>query len=111
MFTSDPIDLIAEASDILPFTDRFRINRIINIWQTLFRDLILLTGGQQNRLLINVDFAAELEKIAARDLPQGKLLEIPAHLGSVTQDIDLNVDTRSAVGALLIDLHRMLNIR
>ena len=108
MFVTSPAGLIAEAIDVLPFTNRSRINRIIGFWQTLFRDLILLTTGEQTGLLINTDFALELEKIAGRDLPHDNLLKIPAYLGSVVADIDLNVDTRTAVGALLIDLHRRL---
>ncbi len=111
MFLSNPVDVIAEAADLLPYNDRFRINRIIGVWQTLFRDLILLKSGEQTRLLINIDFASELEKIAAADIPQETLLELPSHLGSCTEDIDLNVDTRAAVGGLLIDIHKRLGSR
>lgn len=108
IFIAAPASLVAEAVDVLPFTSRFRINRIINVWQTLFRDIILLKNGEESGHLINMDFATELEKIAAHELPQDQLLRIPAYLGSVVNDIDLNVDTRTAVGALLIDLHRRL---
>jgi len=110
IFLSTAVDLIAEAADILPYSDRFRVNRVINTWQTLFRDLILLTSGEQTRLLVNVDFAADLEKIAARELPQENLIRLPSYLGSVIEDIDLNVDTRAAVGGLLIGVRKMLGL-
>lgn len=108
MFVSRPGTVVAEAAGILPFNDRFRINRIIAVWQTLFRDLVLLTGGEQNELLINIDFVPELEKIAGRDLPHRELITLPTFLGSVIDDIELNVDTRSAIGGLLIEIDRRL---
>lgn len=108
IFVSRPADLIAEASDILPYNDRFRINRIIAVWQTLFRDIIVLKSGRGKESLINIDFAAELEKIAGRGIPADHLLKIPSVLNEVMEDIELNVDTRSAVGALLIEVHDRL---
>lgn len=108
MFHARSIDLIAEAADILPYNDRFRINRIIGVWQTLFRDLVFLKNGEQSRMLVNVDFIGELEKIAARDIRQESLLDIPAFLGSVIDDINLNVDTHAAIGGLIIDIRRQL---
>lgn len=110
MFQERAIDLIAEAADILPYNDRFRLNRIIGVWQTLFRDLIFLKNGEQARLLVNVDFIGDLEKIAARDIRQENLLDLPAFLGSVIDDINLNVDTYSAIGGMIIDIHRRLEL-
>jgi DNA polymerase-3 subunit delta' len=110
IFSSSSIDLIAETADILPYKDRFRINRIINVWQTLFRDLILLRAGEQTRLLVNVDFAAELEKISALHFNQENLIRLPAYLGSIIEDIDLNVDTRAAIGGLLVGIRRNLGL-
>ncbi len=110
MFLSSSVDLIAESADLLPYGDRFRINRIMNVWQTLFRDLILLRSGEETRLLINIDFAAELGKIAAFDLPQKDLIRMPAYIGAVVEDIDLNVDTRAAVGGLLIGIRKQLGL-
>ncbi len=109
VFISPPSDLIAEASDLLPFRDRFRINRIIAVWQTLFRDIIVLKSGGHADSLTNIDFASELEKIAGRNVSQKNLLAIPSHLGTVMADIELNVDTKSAVGALLIEVHKQLS--
>jgi len=108
IFVTQPADLIAEAADILPYRDMYRINRIIAVWQTLFRDIIVLKSGQDSEFLINTDFTAELEKIAGRDIPQNQLLKIPSYLGGVMADIELNVDIPSAVGALLIDVHKRL---
>jgi DNA polymerase-3 subunit delta' len=108
IFVTKPVDLIAEAADILPFRDRFRINRIIGVWQTLFRDVMVLKSGRDKDSLINIDFAPELEKIAGREISQESLLKIPSYLGTVISDIELNVDTRSAVGALLIEVHDKL---
>jgi len=108
IFITQPADLIAEAADILPFKDIYRINRILAVWQTLFRDIIVLKSGRDAESLINIDFAAELEKIAGRDIPQNQLLKIPSYLGGVMADIELNVDIASAVGALLIEVHRRL---
>jgi DNA polymerase-3 subunit delta' len=110
MFQIRPIDLIAEAADVLPYNDRFRLNRIIGVWQTLFRDIIFLKNGEQSERLVNVDFIGELEKIAARDIRQEHLLDIPAFLGSVIDDINLNVDTYSAIGAVIIDVRRRLGL-
>lgn len=108
IFISSSSDLIAEAADLLPFKDLFRINRIIAVWQTLLRDVIMLKSGGHTDSLINIDFAAELEKIAGRDISQRNLLAIPAYLGTVMADIDLNVDTKSAVGAMLIEVKKRL---
>jgi DNA polymerase-3 subunit delta' len=110
LFISSTADLIAEASEILPLRDRFRLNRIIDVWQTLFRDIMVLKSGRESESLINIDFAAELEKIAGRDIPMNNLLDIPAHLSEVMHDIGLNVDTASAVGALLIDIKQSLAV-
>jgi DNA polymerase-3 subunit delta' len=110
IFSSGPADLVAEAADILPMADRFRINRIIGIWQSLFRDIIVLKSGRDKDSLINIDFAPELEKIAGRAFPEAALLGIPAHMAEVMHDIELNVDTKTAVGALLIDIHRNLAV-
>jgi DNA polymerase-3 subunit delta' len=110
IFISRPADLVAEATDLLPMRDRFRINRIIGVWQSLFRDIIVLKSGRDKELLINIDFAPELEKIAGRNLPEDNLLNIPAYLAEVMHDIELNVDTRNAVGALLIEVRDRLMV-
>jgi DNA polymerase-3 subunit delta' len=110
MFVSDSANLIAEAADLLPFNNRFRLNRIIAVWQSLFRDLILLRSGEQKNLLINIDFAVELEKISGRDLSDDSLARIPAYLGTITADIDLNVDTKSALAATLIETQTRLGV-
>ena len=85
------------------------INRIIQIWQTLFRDIIVLKSGKDRDSLINIDFASELEKIAGRNIPEDNLLKIPADMSGVMSDVDLNVDTRSAVSALLIKVKKYLD--
>lgn len=108
IFITPPADLIAEAAEILPYNDLYRINRVIAVWQTLFRDIIVLKSGREADSLINIDFAPELEKIAGRDIPQNRLLKIPTYLGEVMADIELNVDIASAVGALLIEVRKEL---
>lgn len=110
IFHADAADLIAEASDLLPFSDRFRLNRIILWWQYLFRDLILLQSGADRDILINADFAAELERLAAHKMNQRNLIAVPNLLGTVVEDINLNVETRTAVSALLGNVQRKLEL-
>jgi DNA polymerase-3 subunit delta' len=106
IFLTDAADVAAEAVDLMPYRDRFRVNRMVRVWQTLFRDLIVLRGGGGQEALINIDFAGELEKLAGRVTSEENLLTIPSYLGTVIDDIDLNVDTRAAVGAMLIEVIR-----
>jgi DNA polymerase-3 subunit delta' len=105
IFISDPADLVAEGADLLPLGDRFRFNRIINVWQGFIRDLISLRCGASSGQLINIDFTAELERLAGRGMADKKLLDLPRQLGAVVGDVDLNVDLKSAAGALLITMH------
>ena len=110
-FDADLAEVIAEASELLPTTDRFRINRILAVWQSLFRDLLLLQSGTDRTTLINVDFAVELERLAGRAMNPKALAGVPAVIGAVIDDIDINVETRTAVAALLIDLARRLGLQ
>jgi len=110
IFQTEAASLIAEASDLLPFNDRFRLNRIILWWQYLFRDLILLQSGADRNTLINADFAAELERLAAHRMNQRNMVTIPDLLGTVTEDINLNVETRTAVSALLNNVQKKLEL-
>ncbi len=109
VFISEPSELAAEAIDLLPLGDRFRINRIIAVWMTLFRDLVALQSGATNTHILNIDFSGELERLAGRTEIHRKLLPIPAMLAKITGDIDLNVDTKCAAGAALIRLHGQIN--
>ncbi len=108
IFQADAAEVIAEASDLLPLNDRFRLNRVISQWQTLFRDLLLLQSGADAENVINIDFASELERLAGRNMKREALVKIPAQLGAVIEDIDLNVDTGTAIGAALIDIQKKL---
>ncbi len=110
-FREEIAEVIAEAVDLLPLSDRFRLNRIISYWQSLFRDLILLQTGAERNQIINFDFMAELERLAAREIDSASLLKIPARLGSIREDIDLNVEPRSALGAALVWLHDAVRIK
>jgi DNA polymerase III subunit delta' len=105
LFVSDPAELVAEGSDLLPLGDRFRFNRIIRVWQGFIRDLITLRCGAPTGQLINIDFTAELERLAGRPMTDKRLLSLPRQLGAVAEDVDLNVDLKSAAGALLITMH------
>ncbi|MEE9443755.1 MAG: DNA polymerase III subunit delta' [candidate division Zixibacteria bacterium] len=111
IFVEPSIDLITEAGDLLPYRDRFRITRIISFWQSLFRDLILIKNDSDNDKLINIDNVAELERLAAKNIEVEHLLTIPAYLSEVISDIELNVDTQTAVAALLIEIQSRLNLR
>lgn len=108
MFLGPAIDLITEAGDLLPYRDRFRITRIIGFWQSLFRDLILIKNGSGNDKLINIDYTVELERLASKNLDIEQLLKIPAYLGEIISDIQLNVSTQTAVAALLIDIPKRI---
>jgi DNA polymerase-3 subunit delta' len=111
LFGPDSMKLAADAADLLPYTDRHLIKLTLHTWQSLFRDIIALRCGQKIQDTINVDFSADLEKVAGADLVEDKLLAIPQKISSVVEDIDLNVDTRTAMGALLIALHDDLHSR
>jgi DNA polymerase III subunit delta' len=105
VFISDPAELVAEGADLLPLNDRHRFNRIINIWQGFIRDLISLRCGAKAERLINIDFASELDRLAGRQMAEKKLLALPQRLGAVIEDVDLNVDLKSAAGYLLLQMH------
>jgi len=110
IFHADAAELVAEASELLPFSDRFRLNRIILWWQYLFRDLVLLQSGADRNALINADFAAELERLAAREMNRRNLIGVPNLMGTVVEDINLNVETRTAVSALLVNVQKKLEL-
>ncbi|MCP4566303.1 MAG: AAA family ATPase [FCB group bacterium] len=110
IFLADLAQVVAEAVELLPLRDRFRVNRILGVWQSLFRDLMLLQSGADTAAIINIDFAAELEKLAGQAMNRKALLKIPAGLGEVITDIDLNVETKSAVGAAIINIHSQLQL-
>ncbi|MEZ5360087.1 MAG: AAA family ATPase [Candidatus Zixiibacteriota bacterium] len=109
-FLTDTGALIAEAGDLLPFKDRFRINRIIGHWQSLFRDIIVLKNSAGNDNVINIDFISELERMASMPLPLNPLLQIPGYLNSVMHDIELNVETQIAIGALIAEVRQRLQL-
>lgn len=111
IFQAPAVTVMAEAADLLPGTDRFRLNRILAAWQSLFRDIILLQNGAETRHLTNTDFAAELERLAARPVNQKTLLPIPARIGGVMADIELNVEPHTAVGALIVEIQKHLGLK
>ncbi|MFH1699755.1 MAG: DNA polymerase III subunit [Candidatus Zixiibacteriota bacterium] len=111
IFLGPAINVITEAGDLLPYRDRFRITRILGFWQSLYRDLILIKNGYDKEKLINIDYAAELERLAARNIAGEPLLKIPSYLGEVIHDIELNVDTQTAIAALLIEIQNRLNLQ
>jgi len=108
LFSADIAEVIAESADVLPVKDRFRLNRINTAWQSLFRDLMVLRNGGAASQLINSDFAPDLERLAGLKLNARALLNIPDLIGSTMHDIDLNVETRTAIGALLIRIQKDL---
>lgn len=109
-FATDTAALIAEAGDLLPFKDRYRVNRIIIHWQSLFRDIIVLKNSSGGDNVINVDFQAELERLASLSLPLNPLLQIPGYLNTVIHDIELNVETQTAIGALIAEVRERLQL-
>lgn len=104
LFLSDPATVASEATDLLPLRDRYRLSRVLAVWQTLFRDLILLRNGGQGENLINRDFRPELEKMAGRNIQLSALFEIPAILARTSEDINLNVEPKAAVSSLIIKI-------
>ncbi|MCK5126877.1 MAG: AAA family ATPase [candidate division Zixibacteria bacterium] len=106
---SDAAGLIAEASDLLPFKDRFRLNRVIASWQSLFRDVIVLKNGGSRDDVINIDFITEVERTAASIHITRDVLGLPEYLNTVMRDIDLNVETQTAIGALLTEIKKRLS--
>lgn len=109
MFLSDAAGVSTEAIDLLPMRDRYRLNRVIAIWQTLFRDLILLRNGGNCENLINRDFRPELEKLASRNISMPALFEIPAIMTKVAYDIGLNVEPKAAISSLLIRTVKLIS--
>lgn len=108
IFLESPEKVIAEAIELLPLRDRFRLNRVIAAWQTIARDIILIQTGAGEEAVINIDFFDDLRKFSARPVNPGQILKLPQYLGSVRADIDLNVDTRSAVAAAIIEMSKIL---
>ena len=108
-FVADAAELIAEAADLLPFKDRSRVNRVLSSWQSLFRDIVVFKNGGGRDEIINIDFASELERLAGHQIKLNELLQLPARLNAVMKDIDLNVETQTAVGALFIDIRKQLS--
>lgn len=108
IFQAEATEVAAEAAELLPTGDRFRLNRILAAWQTLFRDIMLLQGGASESYLANIDFVGELERLAGRPVNQKSLMKIPALIGSVMEDIDLNVEPNTAIAALIIEIHRRI---
>lgn len=105
---AETTEVVAEAAHLLPFRDRSRIKGILLVWQALFRDVIALQGGADRSHLVNVDFGGELERLAVDAAIPRRLMNVPALIGTVIGDIDLNVDTQSAVGALIIRIREAL---
>jgi DNA polymerase III subunit delta' len=108
MFQATATEVASEASELLPIGDRFRLNRVLAVWQTLFRDLICLHSGARETQVANIDFVGELERLAGRPVDQKAMMKIPALIGSVMEDIDLNVEPQTAVAALIIDMHKRI---
>lgn len=108
IFQAETTEAAAEAMELLPTGDRFRLNRILAAWQTLFRDIMLLQSGSRESYLANIDFVGELERLAGRPVNQKALVKIPALIGSVMEDIDLNVEPNTAVAALIIEIRNQI---
>jgi len=101
-------EVVAEAAHLLPFRDRSRIKSVLLTWQTLFRDLIALQAGADQSYLVNVDFVGELERLAIGISAPRRLMNVPSMIGATIGDVNLNVDTQSAVGALIIKIQETL---
>ncbi len=109
-FVSETSALIAEAADLLPFKDRYRLNKIISYWQLLFRDIIVLQNGSNAERIVNIDFQSELERLSTQPLPVNPLLQIPGYMNTVIRDIELNVETQTAIGALISEVKARLKL-
>lgn len=109
IFLADIAEVITDASELLPLSDRFRTARVLASWQGMFRDLMVLRSGASGETIINIDYLAELERLAAKDGSDEALLRAPKIISRVQDDIALNVEMRTAVGALLIELGRLVH--
>lgn len=104
IFQAPANEVAAEAAELLPTGDRYRLNRVLAVWQTLFRDLMALQSGARQTHLVNIDFVGELERLAGRPADQKGMMSIPAMIGTVMEDIDLNVEPQTAMAALVIGI-------
>jgi DNA polymerase-3 subunit delta' len=101
-------DLITDAAELLPLSDRFRTTRVLAFLQSMFRDMLVLRSGAAGDAIVNIDYTAELERLAGRDGSDEALLHAPKMISRAQDDVALNVEMRSAIGALLADLQKSL---
>ncbi len=109
LFTSSAATVVATAADQLPFNDRSRLIRVLAVWQSLIRDLLILLNNGPVDELINIDFQSELRSIAAGSIVPEHLYTAPRDLAVTMHDIELNVEPKAAVCAALARLHGCLS--
>lgn len=91
-----------QISEGLAAKDREQVRVILRIWSSLWRDVLLLCGGQPD-LLTNLDLRQTLEQVAA----QLDLRRAYACLNAIEQaqaGLDANLNTRLLLDVLMLDL-------
>jgi DNA polymerase-3 subunit delta' len=106
LFRDSAAETLAAMDEMLNFRDRSEAEKVLQLWQMLIRDCSGYAVSSSEEELVNVDFAAEIEKLApyfgSSKLAAAMLGDIKITLA----DLRRNVHIQGALMALALRLKR-----
>ena len=87
-------------------TGEVGIMDMVGVWEQWYRDLLLMRLGNQENLLINVDYSRKLKSIAGR-LKVDNLIDCIEAIEKARQNLTKNINPKTAMGEMVLTLKQL----
>jgi len=109
IFQKDNPSAVATLNEFINPNNRGEAEQILSFWQSFMADIIILKYGKDVSEIINIDFAAELEKLAVVGISSENLNKMMKAIKNILLAVKRNVHLRPALTALVLDLKKYIN--
>ena len=104
LLQEDTPEALGRLTESLDLKDRSRAEELLRHWQSYLRDCANYAVLENEGELVNVDFAADLERLAPRFARNDLALRLTESIKNALADLRLNVHIPGALSALVITL-------
>ncbi len=109
IFQKDNPSAVATLNEFINPNNRGEAEQILSYWQSFISDLIILNYGKDVSEIVNIDLAAELERLAAVRISSENLDKILKAMKNILLAVKRNVHLRPALTALVLDMKKYIS--
>jgi DNA polymerase-3 subunit delta' len=99
-------DILAHLNELVDLRDRSEAEQLLSLWQSLIRDCATFAVNNDESSLVNIDFSAEIKKMAPFFTNARLALHMADNIKITLADLRRNVHIQGALSAVALKLKR-----